>query len=482
MKKLLPLLLLTTLSRNTLAACTNPTGSEQKMIYNSDFHVYQFCNGTKWVPMGQVVSASKYATFSNNTIGYTTVGSLTETNDNDELMSQPAVLDHPATIQSMSVYVSAGSGNLRLGIYDDIGGYPKDLKAETAAFASSIGWNTAAVQTPVALPAGMYWLVIATDNSGVTFKMDNGSTINWWYSYPFGPMASTYNSFSSMGGYHQYSAYATFGAITGCTNPTASEKKMIYNSASHTYQFCNGNTWISMGNSIGGGGGGCTSPAGTERKMIYNLDYQTYQFCNGTNWVKMIGASAIAPPTGTNGYFVMSKTQWNGNLGGVTGADAKCLTDLTTNTGWRGYADANSRGLLVAAKVQAFICTQGPTYCGNLNANTTYYVANANNASVGGARISADASGRGPNDTQQWSGSDYFGGAYSYWSNRNIVSESIWQTSFWSSTSQCGTYWDSSSSGLNGGTGSSTGTGSNRWYPNDTACNTPLNLICIVHP
>ena len=51
-------------------------------------------------------------------------------------------------------------------------------------------------------------------------------------------------------------------------------------------------------------------------------------------------------PTSSDGYFVMSKSTWNGNLGNVSGSDAKCLTDLTANTGWRGYTDAAARGIL----------------------------------------------------------------------------------------------------------------------------------------
>ena len=29
--------------------CSNPTGTEHQIIYNGDYHAYQFCNGTNWV-------------------------------------------------------------------------------------------------------------------------------------------------------------------------------------------------------------------------------------------------------------------------------------------------------------------------------------------------------------------------------------------------------------------------------------------------
>ena len=44
--------------------------------------------------------------------------------------------------------------------------------------------------------------------------------------------------------------------------------------------------------------------------------------------------------------------------GTLAAADALCLTDLTTNTGWMGYADASSRVMLNASYVHAWLCTR----------------------------------------------------------------------------------------------------------------------------
>jgi opacity protein-like surface antigen len=35
------------------AACTDPAGVEGDLMYNSDYHTYQFCNGALWLGMGQ---------------------------------------------------------------------------------------------------------------------------------------------------------------------------------------------------------------------------------------------------------------------------------------------------------------------------------------------------------------------------------------------------------------------------------------------
>ena len=34
------------------AACSNPAGNEGDIIYNGDYHTYQFCDGTNWYAIG----------------------------------------------------------------------------------------------------------------------------------------------------------------------------------------------------------------------------------------------------------------------------------------------------------------------------------------------------------------------------------------------------------------------------------------------
>jgi hypothetical protein len=281
----------------------------------------------------------------------------------------------------------------------------------------------------------------------------------------------------------RWSFYATL--IPQCLNPTGNERTIMYNTDSHTYQFCNGATWITMGKVVTGGGGGCSNPTASERAIIYNTDHNTYQFCNGTSWVRFSGGSVFgSPPSASSGYFVMSKTTWNGNLGGLAGADAKCLTDLTTNTGWRGYADANARGLLTASKVKAFFCT-GPGGCNNLNANTTYYFANANDGTKGGSRFTTNGSGLGPNDSANWSENSYFGGTYTYWLNKSQGSAATWTSGPWSSTVHCGPTdnWDNSTNSYNGATANSNYSDHNRWHTGSSStCDNLRNLICFVNP
>jgi hypothetical protein len=96
----------------------------------------------------------------------------------------------------------------------------------------------------------------------------------------------------------------------------------------------------------------------------------------------------------------MSAGTYSSQLSGFpTGPDAACLSDITTNTGWKGYSTANSNGQLVAGKVHAFLCNAGD--CSNLMPLTTYVFANAGNSSAGGASFTTDAYGNGANNNAE---------------------------------------------------------------------------------
>lgn len=228
-------------------------------------------------------------------------------------------------------------------------------------------------------------------------------------------------------------------------------------------------------------GAACTNPAGNEKDVTYNIDYHTYQFCNGTQWKAMTGlviTSQVAPPAGS-GYFVMSHDTYNANLGGRAGADAKCLSDLTTNTGWKGYATANSNGQLVASKVKAWLCDS--TACTDLMPLTTYYFANANDATAGGGSFTTDNSSHGPGDTNSWAAANYFSGSFNYWTGRSAGSNTTWGTFDNSTFNNHCISW-TNSAGATGWAGVSTNTTSSRWNNSMNTCSNTYNLICYVNP
>ena len=238
-------------------------------------------------------------------------------------------------------------------------------------------------------------------------------------------------------------------------------------------------------------GGTCSSPAGNETNIIYNSAYHTYQFCNGTNWIPyqagstwLYQAANNTSAPGGSGFFVLSKGIYTGNLGGgLAGADSTCLSDLTTNTGWLGYAAANGAGQLVSGNVHAFICVT--TGCNNLTASTTYYFANAGNSSAGGASFTTNSSGEGPNDSADWAAANYFSGDYTFWSSRGVVSATVWNTSYDSQNSTCTNY-TTNSSGVGGHVGYTAMENAARWSVTATGaalgCNVAAHLLCYVNP
>lgn len=230
-------------------------------------------------------------------------------------------------------------------------------------------------------------------------------------------------------------------------------------------------------------GASCSgSPAGA---MRYNSTSQSMEYCNGTNWMQAAQVQGTAPPTAPagSGYFVMSGTTWDSNLGTLAGADSKCLTELSvTYTSWAGYSTANSNGQLVSSKVHAFLCNSAS--CNNLMPLTTYYFANASSSGAGGASFTTDSNGNGPNDSANWSAANRFSGSYTWWSERGLTSNTVWTstTSGYGSGNTCGN-WDTTSDYHTpslGNTGYST---SARWLsagaPN---CSNLYNLICFVNP
>jgi hypothetical protein len=235
----------------------------------------------------------------------------------------------------------------------------------------------------------------------------------------------------------------------------------------------------------------CASPAGKTADVIYSSAYHTYQFCNGTSWIAFVSGSAWTKQSNNNptpaagsGYFVMSGTQWNGSLGGRSGADSKCLTELTsTYTNWKGYSTALAAGYLISANIHALLCDTSA--CTNLMASTTYNFAVANNHSAGGATFTTNSSGYGPNDSANWSAANYFSNSNSYWTNMGVTSNTVWNGSPASNSinSSCSS-WTTASSGTDGVIASSSNSVSVRWYNggNNLPCNNTFNLICFVNP
>ena len=219
----------------------------------------------------------------------------------------------------------------------------------------------------------------------------------------------------------------------------------------------------------------------TEGAIRYDGTADTHEYCDGTAWREFIitgdtGAASVV--TSETGYFVITSGTWNGNLGGIAGANAKCLSDLTAND-WMGKADAVSRGMLDNENVKALMCR---TSCQTALSNVTYYFAVSGDNTKGGASFTTDSAGSGTGDAANWSGSTYFDGTKSYWTGLNASSATLWtSTSNHGGTWYCSS-WNDGTSGTTGEDGTSNSTGITRWENSKPTCDNVRNLICMVHP
>jgi hypothetical protein len=157
------------------------------------------------------------------TIGETAVLSVPDGGNGNLLAAQSATLAKTATIESLSFYVTAISGNLILGIYDATGpnGGPGALKASTAIFTPATGWNTAKVVTPVSLAVGAYWLAYLPSSSNLSFVKTDASGNCVYYSYNFGNLPSKFSTSPASCSYTTWSFYGTLTASSSGTTTSS---------------------------------------------------------------------------------------------------------------------------------------------------------------------------------------------------------------------------------------------------------------------
>jgi hypothetical protein len=155
------------------------------------------------------------------TMGETNVLPLTDNGNANLLLAQSATLSQQATLVSLSFYVGAATGNLRLGIYDSTGpnGSPGNLVATTASSAvSSTGWLTLLPTTTPTLTPGSYWLVYLPSGNALGFsKQLTGSAV--CYSLAYGAMPQQLGTFTDSQAVH-WSFYATLMPVPTPNPPT----------------------------------------------------------------------------------------------------------------------------------------------------------------------------------------------------------------------------------------------------------------------
>jgi hypothetical protein len=251
---------------------------------------------------------------------------------------------------------------------------------------------------------------------------------------------------------------------------------------------CVSSLWQYPAYTVGNTSASCSSTDAGELKYTGGV----LSFCNSSNWQTVLyGTTTATTPifAAGAGYVVLTSGSWNGNFGGLSGANADCLSDLTANN-WMGKSTAVAAGQLTSGNVVAWLCNSSS--CNNWFANSTYYFAASGNTSAGGATITTDATGvagysgsyySSTSDGNQWSAVNYFDTTATYWTGNGPDYASWVPYSYYSgNTAYYCNDWTNSTTSDYGIDGISTASNVNRWTNAAVYCTSTLQLICLVQP
>jgi hypothetical protein len=131
--------------------------------------------------------------------------------------AMPVTFTEAGQIQSISVYHNAGSGNVILGVYSDVSGFPSVLLGVTPSTAvrATAGWQTVTLTTPVTVASGQkVWLAwvfqnvsnIRYERSSTPASVSTGGS-GWSSGMPT-PFGKSYNANFKFSVYCTYTATA----------------------------------------------------------------------------------------------------------------------------------------------------------------------------------------------------------------------------------------------------------------------------------
>ena len=279
------------------------------------------------------------------TIGSNAVWSATNSDNGNLLLAQSASLPQAATIQSLSFYVSAASGNLILAIYDATGpsGGPGALKALTATFAPKTGWNTAKVLTPVSLAAGNYWLAYLPSSNALSSVKTNVTGNCTYYNVSFGSLPTKFSTSPASCTPTTWSFYATLTASSGSSsvNGACGSSNGATTSAKPTANLCTAGTASTITGSgpwswtCAGSNGGST--ASCSDKLAATPVNGACGSANGTTVSAKPTANLCTAGTAST---VSGSGPWAWSCAGSNGGSTASCTDKLASTGSTGSTGA----------------------------------------------------------------------------------------------------------------------------------------------
>jgi hypothetical protein len=139
-------------------------------------------------------------------LGQTTIGPINDSFNGGGIVAQPITLTQTGTLLSLSMYVQAIGGQMRLGLYSGLP-KPTTLVAQTNAFTPGVGWNTQPLTTTASCVPGPYWLSfvcqlnsLTVTKTSVSFPTYNTANTFGVMPNPFPTVLSTENSVWSLYG------------------------------------------------------------------------------------------------------------------------------------------------------------------------------------------------------------------------------------------------------------------------------------------
>jgi len=178
-------------------------------------------SGTIAITKANQTAAAIYAGPSKNlTLGNVNVEATDDSGHAGYLLASYYTLAQNATIISMSFYVNTAVGDVRLGIYSDLGGIPDTLKAQTTSFTPLVGWNTIPVTVAANLTAGNYWLAFMVQSNGIHFPTNSSGGVSKSYGVPFADFPGLWDSSSNSTASNSWSIKANLVISPSSTAPT----------------------------------------------------------------------------------------------------------------------------------------------------------------------------------------------------------------------------------------------------------------------
>ncbi|MBS7701668.1 DUF1554 domain-containing protein [Chelatococcus sp. YT9] len=411
------------------AQCLNPPGEAGEQIFNSTHSVMQYCDGTIWIGMGGGLAVVPDQTSS---------GACSEANDQKlrrNTAAPPTTLEICDWRGGVGDWTAIGGGG---------GGATPNLDAVLTQGNAAGNKKITGLGPP-------------TVNTDAATKQYADGKVTKAGDTMTGPLAMSNQKITGL-------AAPTVG--TDAAHKTYVDGKF---GALTTNKWCRGSgTQVICDQDAPAGDGDTLAGLGCDEGQI------AVKTASGWGCADMPTGGGGLPEY--NHYFVLTSQAWNGNLGGLSGANSKCLANLTAQA-WKGKETAN----LSAATVKAFLCSSSE--CNDLKPNTKYIFARAGSTTAGAAEFTTNPSAEGPNNGSQWSDTAFFGDNVDYWTNRDSHSgvTTRWKNSpaGSGSSSHCNT-WSSSSNAQTAIIGRSGSANGNRWTRGAGDCDEARRLICIV--